>query len=83
MLQHFTIGKKYGTSWSREGFATTAHRLVSTPGQFQRDVNTKPCIELVAVSLQGDTSGCSIADDRNQLFATLEGLLLLNIDLQS
>lgn len=58
-----------------------AHCLVSTPGQLQGDVDAQTGVELIVVSLQGDASGGGIADDSHQLLASLEGLLLLNVDL--
>ncbi len=59
-----------------------AYSLVSTPGQLQSDVHPEPRVQLVVVCLQGDACGGGITDDGHQLLATLEGLLLLNIDLR-
>ena len=57
------------------------YRLISTPCQLQGDVDPQTGVELVVVSLQGYASGGCVTDDGHQLFAALEGLLLLYVDL--
>ena len=59
----------------------SGYRFVSAPSQLQGYMDPQAGVELIVVSLQGDSSRGCIADDGHQLLAALEGFLLLDVHL--